>query len=79
MLKPNAVLSRILSLLLLPPTAATALSSVQLVKGSVAPMAAVAAPVTAIEGRDNPRNSDRFEHRDQQHSITIRSPARAKS
>src|SRR5579862_3416490 len=74
MLKPNAVLSRILSLLLLPPAAA-AFSSAQLVKGSVAPMAAVAAPVAAKEDGDNSSHSDRSEQRDKGgDSITIRSP-----
>ena len=57
MLKPNAVLSRILSLLLLPPTAATALSSAQLVKGSVAPMAAVAAPAPFTDDAEKERSS----------------------
>lgn len=71
MLKPNAVLSRILSLLLLPPSAA-AFCSAQLMRGSVAPVAAVA----AIEDGDNTNHSDRSAHRDKSvdDSITIRTP-----
>lgn len=74
MLKPNAVLSRILSLLLLPPAAA-AFSSAQLVKGSVAPMAAVAAPAPFADDAEKEDHPDHSGDRDKNsNTLTIESP-----
>jgi hypothetical protein len=70
MLKPSAVLARILSLLLLPPAAA-ALSSAELMQGPGASVAAFAAsaPVT----RDAQKNNHR-DYSDERANTATQSP-----